>query len=111
MILDPLPQVLCLNINWYDQTVPYLDTLRFCASIPQRFTLNDLFDFRINPHTTNKPEEYILKSVVCFFGRHYMTYIKKKSSSGVPLWKLYDDSNKVIRYETWNIVLSNILEL
>jgi len=29
----------------------------------------------------------------------------------VPLWKLYDDANKVIKYETWNIVLSNILEL
>jgi len=34
-IQSPFPSVLLMNINWFNNQVPYMDTLLFCASIPQ----------------------------------------------------------------------------
>jgi hypothetical protein len=33
-IREPFPSVICLNINWFNNEVPYMDTLKFCLSIP-----------------------------------------------------------------------------
>jgi hypothetical protein len=33
-ILEPKPSVMCFNINWYDNQIPYMDILRFACSIP-----------------------------------------------------------------------------
>jgi hypothetical protein len=54
--------------------------------------------------------EYVLKSVVCFLGAHYMTYIKKTNISGRKVWKLYDDQRSIKEYSTWGAVLDKILE-
>ena len=45
-IQSPFPKTFCININWYDNNAPYMDTLRFCASIPQKFELSDLFEMK-----------------------------------------------------------------
>ena len=74
-IQAPYPKTFCVNIAWYDNSAPYMDTLRFCASIPQKFELSDLFETKSNEKCNSS---YILQSVVCFLGAHYMTYIKKK---------------------------------
>lgn len=33
-IRAPFPEILSLNVNWFDNQVAYMDTLRFCAAIP-----------------------------------------------------------------------------
>jgi len=33
-IEPPYPEVMMFNINWFDNQVPYLDTLKFAVSIP-----------------------------------------------------------------------------
>lgn len=43
-IKGPFPDLMCLNINWFNNEVPYMDTLRFCASIPSKFRLSELLD-------------------------------------------------------------------
>lgn len=56
---------------------------------------------------------YILQSVVCFLGAHYMTYIKKKDPNqegSIPVWKLYDDQNPIQIYMSWKEILEKILE-
>ena len=52
----------------------------------------------------------MLKSVVCFLGAHYMTYIKKKQPDGFPVWKLYDDYKPTTPYGSWKDILEKILE-
>lgn len=119
VISDPLPNVLTLNINWFCQQVPYMDTLQFYACIPSRFCLSDLYEIENNHKTgpsekdtgTDKTPEYILKSVVCFLGNHYMTYIKKHLSDGTPVWKLYNDSYANEIFASWNNVVESMLEL
>lgn len=36
-LMEPIPSVLIMNVNWFGQQVPYMDTLSFCASIPMHF--------------------------------------------------------------------------
>ena len=57
----------------------------------------------------NLGPEYILKSVVCFLGAHYMTYIKKRKGRK-NVWKLYDDDNQLKTYECWSQVIDKIVE-
>lgn len=83
-----------MNINWYDNQVPYMDTLQFAVSIPQKFRIDDLYEIKEGSQK-HAGEGYILQSVVCFLGAHYMTYIKKKQADGLPVWKLYDDYKPV----------------
>lgn len=109
-IAAPFPKTFCININWYDNNAPYMDTLRFCASIPQKFELSDLFEVKSHEKCQSS---YILQSVVCFLGAHYMTYIKKKdmsSDDSLPVWKLYDDQNPIQIYMSWKEILEKILE-
>jgi len=47
-ISEPIPEVLSFNINWFDNQVPYMDTLKFCLSIPNSFRLEELFEIN-NP--------------------------------------------------------------
>lgn len=77
----------------------------FCSAIPTKVFLGDVYRLSkdLNP-------EYILKSVVCFLGAHYMTYIKKKNSRGKKIWKLYDDDRSIKEYKSWNDVLNQILD-
>mmetsp|Transcript_8248 Transcript_8248/g.12622 ORF Transcript_8248/g.12622 Transcript_8248/m.12622 type:complete len:127 (-) Transcript_8248:2052-2432(-) len=85
-----------------------MDTLRFSCSIPTRFNLADLFDV-----SDEKNEAYVLKSVVCFLGAHYMTYIKQKMTMPdgiIPCWKLYDDSKPVTTFYRWEEIIEQILE-
>lgn len=42
-IKAPFPEVLALNVNWFDNQVAYMDTLRFCSAIPQRLRLDELY--------------------------------------------------------------------
>ena len=70
-----------------------MDILRFSSSIPQRFTLNELFDVT-QENSQGANDELILKGVVCFLGAHYYTYIKVKESD-IPVWKLYDDHKQI----------------
>ena len=83
-IRAPFPEILSLNVNWFDNQVAYMDTLRFCAAIPQRLRLDELFKVvggdvtdqdRADQMDVSK-DEYVLRSVVCFLGAHYMTYVK-----------------------------------
>jgi hypothetical protein len=105
-IFEPFPTVLTLNINWFNNQVPYTDTLLFCSSIPSKFHLNNLYT--VGTQTSDKSQveepnpEYILKSVVCFLGAHYMTYIKKTNIFGKKVWKLYDDDKHIKEYKSWN---------
>lgn len=111
-IRGPFPELLCLNINWFNNEVPYMDTLRFCSAIPQTFKLSDLFDIAEQPKSDQVDEDYILKAVVCFLGAHYMTYIKVKEQGkdAIPVWKLYDDYKPVTIYSQWREIMEKILE-
>ena len=91
MIKGTLPEVLILNINWFNNMVPFMDTLQFCSGIPQRFDISHLYSMEENVGQ----KAYILKSVVCFLGAHYMTYTKKRMPNGELVWKLYDDANPI----------------
>ena len=52
-----------------------------------------------------------MKSVVCFYGAHYLTYIKKRDHEGLPVWKLYDDHRQVQIIYSWKDILDKILDL
>ena len=112
-IEGPYPQVLMFNINWFDNQVPYLDTLKFAVSIPQRFKMKDLFCEK-NEGATPTPGQqhnddcYILKAIVCFLGAHYMTFVKMIVDEH-PVWRLYDDTEISI-YQDWTQILYKILE-
>ena len=63
-------------------------------------------------------DEYVLRSVVCFLGAHYMTYVKQVGAShnrdGLdyePVWKLYDDYKPVAKYQCWKDILEKIEEM
>ena len=89
-----------------------MDTLRFCVAIPQRFYLSDLYELTDASEGKNGPE-YILQSVVCFLGAHYMSYVKKKGDNtdqSLPMWKLYDDDKPVQIYMSWKEIMEKILE-
>jgi hypothetical protein len=111
-IQAPFPHLLCLNINWYNNEVPYMDTLRFCTAIPQKFNLSELFDIAESPKGDQTDEQYILKAVVCFLGAHYMTYIKVKDegTQSIPVWKLFDDYKPIQIYPEWKEIMEQILE-
>jgi len=86
-----------------------MDILRFSCSIPQHFHLSELFDLE----TTPKDETYMLKSVVCFLGAHYMTYIKQRNQTEhgiIPFWKLYDDNRQIATFQSWQEILEKMLE-
>lgn len=89
-----------------------MDTLRFCAAIPHKFQLSELFDIAEQPKSEQVDEKYILKAVVCFLGAHYMTYIKVKEQEkdAIPVWKLYDDYKPVKIYSQWREIMEKILE-
>lgn len=63
-------------------------------------------------------DEYVLRSVVCFLGAHYMTYVKQVGATHhkdgsveyEPVWKLYDDYKSVTKYQCWKDILEKILE-
>ena len=86
-----------------------MDTLRFSCSIPQQFNISELFDLDQTP----KEEGYMLKSVICFLGAHYMTYIKSRNITEhgtIPFWKLYDDNKPIQQFQSWSEILEKILE-
>lgn len=104
-----------------------MDTLRFCCAIPQRFALGQLFEVQGSASKTGsdkqegkrkEQQEYILRSVVCFLGAHYMTYIKQVSVTHnkdgtvdyYPVWRLYDDYKPISSYSCWKDILEKILE-
>ena len=73
--------------------------------------MDDLYDLRDQtPSDRGQNPGYVLKSVVCFLGAHYMTYIKKKQAEGFPVWKLYDDYKPTQLYTSWKEILEKILE-
>ena len=109
--LDPLPKVLTFNINWFDNQVPYMDTLRFSVSIPQKFQVSELFELADTQTQVN--HEFILKGVVCFLGAHYMTYIKTRNvneGETTPYWQLFDDNKPIQLFSSWGDILEKILE-
>lgn len=111
-IKAPFPEMICLNVNWHSNEVPYMDTLKFCTSIPQKFQLQELFQISEQDSTS---DEYILKAVVCFLGAHYMTYIKDrtvpdKRNENFPIWKLYDDYKPIDIYYSWKDIIEKILD-
>lgn len=60
----------------------------------------------------------MLRSVVCFLGAHYMTYVKQINTTANkdgtfdydPVWKLYDDYKAITTYQSWKDILEKILE-
>jgi hypothetical protein len=40
----PFPEVLHMNVNWWDNKISASDCLKFALSIPNRFVIQKLFD-------------------------------------------------------------------
>lgn len=117
IISEPYPSVFTFNVAWWPNVKP-LESLLFWASIPQRFHLQTLYstnaDIDAKPKVSDgtadpSDPEYIMKSVVCFLGAHYMVYIKKKREDGTPVWRLYDDHNPIREFQGWSSVLEEVL--
>jgi len=101
-----------------------MDTLRFGAAIPQRLRLQELFDVidedenGEDAKSASSKDDYVLRSVVCFLGAHYMTYVKQITTLSNrdgsldyhPVWKLYDDYKPVALYQSWKDILEKMLE-
>ena len=104
----PYPDVMIFNVNWFDNSVPYLDTLKFAVSIPQRFQMKDLYCEKETPTPGYNDDSYILKGIICFLGAHYMTFVKQIIDEH-PIWRLYDDTEITI-YQDWTQILNKILE-
>ena len=70
-IEEPFPEILHMNVNWWDSKISAFDCLKFALSIPRRFMIQKLFNDIQNGET-----EYVLKAIVVFLGAHYMTFVK-----------------------------------
>ena len=98
-----------------------MDTLKFCLSIPNSFRLEELYEINNPLLKQNKPIEnvqFVLKSVVCFLGAHYMTYIKTlvpiTNKQGQieyrQVWNLYDDYKPVKEQGSWANIVDKMIE-
>lgn len=111
-----------MNVNWWSDDVPCLQTFHFCVSIALEFNISDMFEvqsktsfqkqsqlsdtksqnFKIEAGTEydKMDETYMLKAVVCFVGAHYMSFVKSQQDKRI-VWKLYDDANPILKFDTW----------
>lgn len=99
-IFDPLPELTIFNINWFMDEISYADLLKFLISIPHRFTIGDLYDYKDGSESGT----YILKAVVCFVGAHYFSFVKQELDDQ-PVWKKFNDDSDIEIYDDWTQVI------
>ena len=51
----------------------YEEVLKIWVSIPHRYTIGDLYDYKDGSESGT----YVLKAVVCFVGAHYFSFVKQ----------------------------------
>lgn len=72
--MDPLPNVLPININWNNPNeLSALDLMRVYLSIRDQMTLS-LF-YHMSDQTKRNEHEYHLNSFICFSGAHYYIFV------------------------------------
>ena len=107
-VIEPYPDLLMLNINWYSDQIGYMDNFYFSMSIAQTLRISDMFE--LSSKTTVPASDYFLKGVVCFVGAHYFSFIHQMNDkTGRPEWLLFDDYKPIRVYDSWEGVLYNII--
>jgi hypothetical protein len=108
ILKSPVPEILILNVNWHSNTVSYKEILNFSVAIPLRFRIADMYNFEHS--SDDSASEFELKSLVCFVGAHYMTFIKHSVNQSPPVWHLYDDAKEIKMYTDWKDIISKIVQ-
>lgn len=102
----PYPQILTMNISWFDNQIRYDEAFKFAMAIATQFCIRDMFN--VDPDDlTAEDTIYKLKGVVCFVGAHYFSFIRQQSD--MQEWLYYDDDKPIQIFPTWESVLDNIL--
>lgn len=98
-----------MNISWYDTQIRYDEAFKFAMAIATRFCITDLFS--VPPADLHAEDTiYRLKSVVCFVGAHYFSFIRHESSiTKKAEWHYFDDDKPIQVFPSWEAVLNNIL--
>ena len=98
------PKYLIFNLTW-DESTPLLEDickLYFC--LPLTFKIDDLF---------NIPEkvpsvEYEIFGLICYWGAHYVCYIKNHQDK-MEFWENYDD-NTIMKINDWSELIKKAIK-
>ena len=66
------PEVFTFNMNWPDRNPDATGVLKALVAIPEFFNVTDLFN-----HHKQKPQEYVLRGMICFGHNHYFAYFRR----------------------------------
>ena len=99
------PRVISFNLTWNPGQghIFQFNLLKLYLSIPNLFTINDLY--HIIPPNTDKIV-YELCGLICFFGNHYVSIFRDQNNQ----WKLYDDIQYRIVQGGWREIVESMID-
>lgn len=98
------PKYFIFNLSW-DESNPLLqDICKLYFCLPSVFRVDDLYDIP----KTNQLVEYEMFGLMCYWGAHYVCYIKHEVDK-IEFWENYDDTT-IIRIKDWTDLIKRAIK-
>ena len=94
MLGNPFPFLLSIDMNWSIADMTSKNCLTIIAALPPFFFIPNIYDLNSIYDPGTYMTIYKLKSLVCFTGSHYFTFmrVKTKLSPTKKVWHLFNDT-------------------
>ncbi len=98
------PKYLIFNLTWEDSSPLLEDICKLYFCLPTTFRIDDLYNVPDN----NRPVEYEMFGLICYWGAHYVCYVKHKHEK-LEFWENYDD-NTIIKINDWSELIKKAIK-
>jgi|LauGreDrversion4_2_1035121.scaffolds.fasta_scaffold454779_2 hypothetical protein len=98
------PKYLIFNLTWNDSTPLLEDICKLYFCLPTTFRIDDLY----NIPEKNRLVEYEMVGLICYWGAHYVCYIKHQHEK-IEFWENYDD-NTIIKINDWSELIKKAIK-
>ena len=111
ILKKPFPQLMIFDLNWSMDDITPVQCLNILASLPPYYFVPNVYNVESLYDPLIYMSLYKLKSIICYTGQHYLTFIRVKSSLSLrkSRWTLFND-DKVQLFPNWYEVVDYLVQ-